>query len=93
MSKLRLAEYHFRKAADIHPQNAVLLGCVGMVRNERLDEMCGLRNVKAVERRGAKDEAFALFDKAVQIAPDNVLVRYRRAKLLIGMKRYNVNVL
>ena len=31
MSKLRLAEYHYRKAADIHPQNAVLLGCVGMV--------------------------------------------------------------
>jgi anaphase-promoting complex subunit 3 len=32
MSKLRLAEYHFRKAAEIHPKNAVLLGCVGMVR-------------------------------------------------------------
>ncbi|KAF8590524.1 TPR-like protein [Ramaria rubella] len=76
MSKLRLAEYHFRKAADIHPHNAVLLGCVGM----------------AVERRGAKDEAFALFDKAVQLAPDNVLVRYRRAKLLIGMKRYTAAI-
>jgi anaphase-promoting complex subunit 3 len=46
---------------------------------------------QAVERRGAKEEAFALFDNAVQIAPDNVLVRYRRAKLLIVMKRYNVN--
>lgn len=32
MSKLRLAEYHFRKAVEIHPNNAVLLGCVGMVR-------------------------------------------------------------
>lgn len=43
-----------------------------------------------MERRGAQEEAFVLFDNAVQIAPDNVLVRYRRAKLLIGMKRYNV---
>ena len=35
MSKLRMAEYHFRKASAIHPQNAVLLGCVGLVsRNE-----------------------------------------------------------
>lgn len=76
MSKLRLAEYHFRKAADIHPHNAVLLGCVGM----------------AVERRGAMSEAFTLFDKAVQIAPDNVLVRYRRAKLLIGMRQYNAAI-
>ena len=31
MSKLRLAEYHFRKASEIHPRNAVLMGCVGMV--------------------------------------------------------------
>ena len=31
MSKLRLAEYHFKQACIIHPQNAVLLGCVGVV--------------------------------------------------------------
>ena len=31
MSKLRLAEYHFKRACGIHPQNAVLLGCVGVV--------------------------------------------------------------
>lgn len=33
MSKVRLAEYHYRKAVEIHPSNAVLLGCVGMVSN------------------------------------------------------------
>lgn len=32
MSRLRMAEYHYGKAAEIHPHNAVLLGCVGMVR-------------------------------------------------------------
>jgi anaphase-promoting complex subunit 3 len=32
MSKVRLAEYHYRKSVEIHPHNAVLLGCVGMVR-------------------------------------------------------------
>lgn len=46
--------------------------------------------MKAVERRGAAEEALALFDKAVQICPDNALVRYRRAKLLMSMKRYEV---
>lgn len=34
MSKIRLAEYHYRKAAEIHPNNAVLWGCVGMVSEE-----------------------------------------------------------
>ncbi|KAL4067664.1 TPR-like protein [Scleroderma citrinum] len=72
MSKIRLAEYHYRKALEIHPRNAVLLGCVGMT----------------VERRGDKVAAHSLFDQAVRLAPDNALVRYRRAKLLISMKRY-----
>lgn len=76
MSKIRLAEYHYRKAALIHPSNAVLLGCVGM----------------AVERRGGREEAFGLFNQAVQLSPDNALVRYRRAKILISMKDYRAAV-
>ena len=36
MSKIRLAEYHYRKAVEIHPNNAVLLGCVGMVSPKRV---------------------------------------------------------
>ncbi|KAG5635898.1 hypothetical protein H0H81_009723 [Sphagnurus paluster] len=76
MSKIRLAEYHYRKAAEIHPNNAVLLGCVGM----------------AVERRGDRNEALALFDNAVKLAPDNALVRYRRAKILVSMRQYELAV-
>ncbi|KAF9069684.1 hypothetical protein BDP27DRAFT_1222171 [Rhodocollybia butyracea] len=76
MSKLRLAEYHFRKAVEIHPQNAVLLGCVGMV----------------VERRGDREEARTLFDEAVLLAPENALVRYRRAKILISEKEYKAAI-
>ncbi|TFY58157.1 hypothetical protein EVJ58_g6583 [Rhodofomes roseus] len=72
MSKIRLADYHYRKAAQTHPQNAVLLGCVGMV----------------TERAGDRDKALDLFNEAVRISPDNALVRYRRAKILISLKRY-----
>ncbi|KAF9009424.1 hypothetical protein BDQ17DRAFT_1397732 [Cyathus striatus] len=72
MSKVRLAEYHYRKAMEIHPKNAVLLGCVGM----------------AVERRGERENALALFDEAVKLAPDNALVRYRRAKILVALRKY-----
>ncbi|KAF9476333.1 TPR-like protein [Pholiota conissans] len=72
MSKVRLAEYHFRKAGEIHPKNAVLLGCIGM----------------AVERRGNRDEALDLFNSAVSLCPENALVRYRRAKIYIAMRKY-----
>ncbi|KAI0029819.1 hypothetical protein K488DRAFT_55521 [Vararia minispora EC-137] len=76
MSKIRMAEYHYRKAAEIHPNNAVLLGCVGM----------------AVERRGDRGGALALFNEAVKLSPENALVRYRRAKMLIGLKRYEAAI-
>ncbi|KAF8638861.1 hypothetical protein AX17_001917 [Amanita inopinata Kibby_2008] len=72
MSKIRLAEYHYRRAVEIHPRNAVLWGCVGM----------------AVERRGDMDNALILFDKAVGLSPENALVRYRRAKILVSMKQF-----
>ncbi|KAG6845175.1 hypothetical protein H0H87_012732 [Tephrocybe sp. NHM501043] len=76
MSKLRLAEYHYRKAVEIHPNNAVLLGCVGM----------------AVERRGDRNAALGLFNDAVRLAPDNALVRYRRAKIFVSMRKYEMAV-
>lgn len=46
---------------------------------------------QAVEKRGDRDEAFGLFNQAVHLAPDNALVRYRRAKILIAMKDYRVS--
>ncbi|KAG7092407.1 hypothetical protein E1B28_008764 [Marasmius oreades] len=76
MSKLRLAEYHYRKAVEVHPANAVLLGCVGMV----------------LERRGDRIDAHALFEQAVKLAPENALVRYRRAKVYIAMKKYEAAI-
>lgn len=48
---------------------------------------------QAVERRGDRAGALALFDGAVDLAPDNALVRYRRAKILILMKKYDVGCL
>ncbi|KAH7107399.1 hypothetical protein BKA62DRAFT_683235 [Auriculariales sp. MPI-PUGE-AT-0066] len=72
-SKQRQSEYHFRRASEIHPSNAVLLGCLG----------------GAVQRRGALEEALALFDRAVKLCPDNAYCMYRRAKVLIGLRRYH----
>ncbi|KAI0083997.1 hypothetical protein BDY19DRAFT_899323 [Irpex rosettiformis] len=76
MSKLRLAEYHYGKAAEIHPQNAVLLGCLGMVE----------------ERRGDLNAALKLFNQAVGLSQENALVRYHRAKILISMKKYQLAI-
>lgn len=46
---------------------------------------------QAVERRGDREGALALFNSAVKISPDNALVRYRRAKISIAMRKYQVS--
>lgn len=38
------------------------------------------------------DEALELFHRAIQFSPENALVRYHRAKILIALKRYTVSV-
>jgi tetratricopeptide (TPR) repeat protein len=99
LSKIRLAEYHYRKAVEIHPNNAVLLGCVGMVRylvlfkRESLSASVFVIFTKTIERRGDREGALTLFDEAVRLAPENALVRYRRAKILIAMKKYDVRMM
>jgi anaphase-promoting complex subunit 3 len=45
---------------------------------------------QAVERGGDRHAALSLFDEAVELAPDNALVRYRRAKILASMRIYEV---
>ena len=99
MSKVRLAEYHYRKALEIHPRNAVLMGCVGMVSSHGAstfgfggvtDGSDDVLDSQAVERRGDREGALELFDRAVRLAPENALVRYRRAKILVTMRKYGV---
>ena len=43
------------------------------------------------ERQGKLDTALGYFNRAVQLASDNALVRYHRAKVLISMKKYRVS--
>lgn len=45
---------------------------------------------KTKERAGDNEIAIQLYGKAIEYCPENALVRYRRGKLLIGMKQYKV---
>ena len=45
---------------------------------------------KTKERAGDNETAIQLYGKAIEYCPENALVRYRRGKLLIGVKQYKV---
>ena len=80
MGKVRMAEYHFRRAVGVNGGSAVLLGCVGL----------------AVERRGEGGmlEALGWFEKAVDVSEGrNALVRFRRAKIYVKLGLYEASEL
>ncbi|KZT52482.1 TPR-like protein [Calocera cornea HHB12733] len=70
--KFRMAEYHFRKAVDLNPSNAVLVCCVGTV----------------LEKRGQRENALKVYDTAHALAPTSAMVLFRRAKVLVELQRY-----
>lgn len=97
-NKLRQAEHHFRRAVEINPSNAVLVCCVGQVRHRPSspDFLCpGLTArlvacLQVLERRGKKEEALELFERAFSISPDSPMVAFRRAKALVALGQIQV---
>ncbi|KAK9456979.1 hypothetical protein V1511DRAFT_241193 [Dipodascopsis uninucleata] len=70
--KFDLAEQHFRQAALINPGNAVLICCIGMV----------------LEKLMRLDDALVQYDIACKLQPTSALPRFKKARLLMSMKRY-----
>lgn len=66
------AEFHFVKASQINPTNAVLVCCIGIV----------------LERSKRWAEALRHYERACQLAPQNALARFKKAKALIMARDY-----
>lgn len=73
MGKMEDAERHYRIAANINPSNSTLLVCIGVV----------------LERLRNKKGALANFTRALELAPESALARFKKARVLMHMKYYN----
>ncbi|CZT15028.1 related to 20S cyclosome subunit (BimA/Nuc2/Cdc27) [Ramularia collo-cygni] len=73
MGKLEDAEKHYRIASNINPSNSTLLVCIGVV----------------LERLRNKKGALANYTKALELAPDSALARFKKARVLMHMKYYD----
>ncbi|CAN6618958.1 anaphase-promoting complex subunit Cdc27p [Trichomonascus vanleenenianus] len=67
------AEAHFTKALSINPVNVVLICCLGMVQ----------------ERFGSPEKALVEYNKACELQPTSALSRYKKARALIQLRRYD----
>ncbi|KAK4053667.1 anaphase-promoting complex subunit cdc27 [Microbotryomycetes sp. JL201] len=72
--QFRLAEFHFRRAAEINPSNATLLCCVGTV----------------LEKQRETRNALVWYERACVLAPESPAVRFKRVRILIALKQYEL---
>ncbi|RMY68421.1 hypothetical protein D0863_07128 [Hortaea werneckii] len=72
MGKLEDAERHYRIAASINPSNATLLVCIGVV----------------LERLRSRKAALAQYTKALELAPQSALARFKKARTLMHARHY-----
>ena len=70
--KYQLAEYHYRRALAINPQNPILYCQLGAV----------------LHKTKKNEEALRMLEVASQKAPDNPTVRFTRAEVLEASERY-----
>lgn len=75
LGKYRLAEYHFRKAVEINSSNAMLVSCIGSV----------------LEKQDRKKEALEMYERACLLAPYSPAVRFKRVRVLMETKQYDVS--
>lgn len=73
--KYDLAEFHFKKAIDINSSSSVLYCYLAMVMHSN-------KRFK---------EALGVFEIAEQVDPNNPLVKFKKAKLLYSIDRFDVD--
>ncbi|EME45647.1 hypothetical protein DOTSEDRAFT_71372 [Dothistroma septosporum NZE10] len=72
MGVLEKAEQHYKQAAIINSSNSTLQVCIGVV----------------LERLRNKEAALLAYDKALDMAPDSALARFKKARVLMHLRDY-----
>lgn len=55
--------------------------------------MLGCPPLQVLEKFGKRNEALEMYEKAFLLAPDSPAVRFKRVRVLIALKQYNVSSL
>lgn len=74
MGKLEDAERHYRIAAQINPSNATLMVCIGVI----------------FEKLRKKPNALDCYSRALELAPQSALARFKKARVLMHMRQFEL---
>lgn len=87
MGKLDFAEKHYRKAAEINPNNATILVKIGLVSPfpSLFPTPLLTYNFQMLDRLKKTEPALHQFDAALKINPASKLARFRKAQVLLKL--------
>ena len=94
--KLRHAEHHYRRAADINPSNAVLLSSIGSVshcpsqRDEQETDDQVLEQLDQENDSRDQGQALRYYELACKYAPESPMIQFKRIRYLVSLDKIDV---
>ncbi|KAJ1657484.1 anaphase-promoting complex subunit cdc27 [Dispira simplex] len=84
----RLAEYHFQRAQELYPHNAILLCCLGMVQEKMGDYQKALEHYQGAIQVASPSEGKLATGDSMVLPPQLLFARFKKAKALVQLTRY-----
>jgi anaphase-promoting complex subunit 3 len=85
MGKYDVAEKHYKAAAQINPNNAMIIVRIGLVSTNDNREMYSANPDQVLDRMKKIDVALTHFDAAVKLDPRSIMARFRKAQTLLKL--------
>lgn len=85
MGKWDVAEKHYKAAAQINPNNAMIIVRIGLVSTRHKHDLSGANTNQVLDRMKKTDVALTHFNAAVALDPRSINARFRRAQTLLKL--------
>ena len=85
MGKYDVAEKHYKAAAQINPNNAMIIVRIGLVSTNDNCEMHSANPDQVLDRMKKVDVALTHFDAAIKLDPRSIMARFRKAQTLLKL--------
>jgi anaphase-promoting complex subunit 3 len=90
--KIRQADHHYRRAAEINPTNAVLLSSIGSVSHSCFQRAAADHELmkQVLEQSDDIVSALKFYELACKNAPESPMIQFKRIRCLVAMQRIEV---
>lgn len=86
LGKYEVAEKHYRAAAQINPNNAMIFVRIGLVSLRSSIRTFSTKFTQVLDRMKKIEPALMLFEQACRLDPRSIMARFRKAQILLKLQ-------